>query len=135
MPALLHLTPNLALFTATAGICLIFLELNRPGLILPGALGLLLALCAIAALLRYQFTSWAVLLLITSAALLAVNLYRLLPLWVVMAITVALIVSLRFLVNPHPGMAMALTCGTLLGVLAAALSRIALRARQAKAIH
>ena len=129
------LTPNLALLTATAGLCLIFLECNRPGLILPAALGLLLTLFATAAFLHYPFTLWAVLLLITSTATLAFNLYRVLPLWLLVVTTIDLTVSLRFLVRPNPETLTAVFCGTLVGVLAAGLSRIALRARQAKAIH
>jgi membrane-bound ClpP family serine protease len=133
-----HLTPDSALLTATAGVCLIYLELNRPGLILPGSLGLLLTLLATAALLHHALTLWALVLLAASVLVLTLNLYRFLPLWLLLAAIVALTTSLRFLVAPAEApihTIPALISGVLVGVLSATLSRIALRARRAKAIH
>ena len=135
---LAHVNPNLALLLATAGMCLILLELNRPGLILPGSTGLLLTLLAVAALLHHPLSPRALILLLVVGIILALNLYRRLPLSVLCAATLALILGLRFLLpsSQKPiSLQTAVFCGSLIGSLAALLSRVALRARRAKAIH
>lgn len=135
---LLSVSPDLALITATAGVCLIFFELNRPGLILPGSLGLLLTLFASAALAHHRIDPLAAAGLTASALTLGTNLYRILPTWLLVIAVFALTASFRFLLTPPERpihTATALVCGPVLGVLSAVLSRIALRARRAKAIH
>ena len=47
-----HLSPDAAIVVLTMGVLLIYVELNRPGWILPGAAGLLATLFAGASLLR-----------------------------------------------------------------------------------
>ncbi len=132
-------TPNQAVVMAALGVCLVFVELNRPGRIVPGALGLTLVLLAAAALAQHPLRAAAVAaLLLTSAALIA-NVWRGFPLWLAATLSVALAMGLRFLIpdaaNPRVGTATALTCGLVVGLLGTALSRIALHARRLKAVH
>ena len=54
------LSPNHAIVIATFGLCLIFLEFNRPGRILPGASGLALLLLATASMLHHPLQPVAV---------------------------------------------------------------------------
>ena len=133
-------SPDLALVTATAGICLIFLELNRPGIILPGALGLLLLLLGAACLWQHAVQPYALLALSIATAALASNLHRVLSPWLLGVSTLGLMLAFQFLLTPSAGArpihtATAIGCGGLLGGLAGVLSRIAFRARRAKAIH
>lgn len=139
---LLHCTPDATVGVLTLGIGLIFFECNRPGSILPGATGLLLVLLAAARLDTLPLTGWAVGLLTVGAAVLLLNLWYLLPWWLLGLATAGQCVALRFLVRLEGGGAetpihtwTALLCGGLIGVFAAMLSRIALRARRAKAVH
>ena len=55
LEVLLHPPPDQAVLLAVAGILLIYVELNRPGLVLPGALGLLILLLSIGTLLPLSF--------------------------------------------------------------------------------
>ena len=134
------LTPNIALLTGTVGICLIFLELNRPGTILFGAVGLLLALFAAASLAQFPLRPWAVLLIVVAAGTLAFNLYWAAPKALLLGATAGLAAGFRYLlvadaVQPAIHPAVALLCGGVLGLSAAFLSRVAFRARRLKAIH
>ncbi len=47
-----HLSPDAALLVLTLGLLLIYVELNRPGWIVSGAVGLLAVLFAVASLAR-----------------------------------------------------------------------------------
>ena len=133
------LSPNRAIVIATTGICLIFLELNRPGRVIPGALGLTLLLLAAAALSHHQLQPAALVLLLLSSGTLTANLWRQLPSWLGGAAILAFALSLRFLIPecayPHVLTSTALTCGLAIGLLGTARSRIALRARRLKAVH
>ena len=137
--SLAALSPNHAVVVAMVGLCLIFFEFNRPGRILPGALGSALLLFAVASLLHHPLHTPALLLLLVSSATLAGSLWKDLPLWLAAAATAALSASLRLLVpgdaNPHINTPVALTCGFTIGLLGTFLSRIALRARRLKAVH
>ena len=133
------LPTNAAVLLATASLCLIALELNRPGLILPGALGLLLLLLAAAALLSRPLRLWAAGMLVLAVGGFALNLWKRLPAPVLALLIAAVPLGLRFLVRPpraggvHP--AIAALCGLTLGLLGASLSRIAFRARRLKAVN
>ena len=61
-----HLSPDQAVLLAVAGVLLIYVELNRPGLILPGALGLLILLLALSSLLSLRLNRIGVVLLAAS---------------------------------------------------------------------
>ncbi len=133
------LSPNHAVILATIGLCLIFLECNRPGRILPGALGLALLLLATASLLHHPLQPAALSLLLLASATLAANLWKDLSVWLAVPVSAALTFGLRFLipesVNPHINTATSLTCGLAIGLLGTFLSRVALRARRLKAVH
>lgn len=131
------LPPNQALVIASAGVCLIFLELNRPGRILPGAAGLALLLLSAASLAHQALQPVSLCALLLALAVLAAQLWKALPWWLAACATVGLVAALRYL-PAHRGeisLATALTCGLSLGLLSTALARIALRARQLKAVH
>ncbi len=135
------LSPNAAVLLLTAGTLLIYLELNRPGSILPGALGLLLCLLAIDALGHRPLNPFALTLLLSAVALLSLDLVRPTPIPVAVAATFALILGLRGLLT-NPGgpwlqplaLTVAVGCGLLLGIATSVLTRIARRARANKGL-
>ncbi|MGI4826956.1 MAG: hypothetical protein ACRYFU_02010 [Janthinobacterium lividum] len=133
-----HVTPNTAVLVASLGIGLIFLEFNRPGRILPGATGLLLALLAFSRLLQTGMQPWAVLLLAGCIAVYLANLWQTMPFWLLCLATFACIVGLRFLVPANAAnpvsLWVAICCGGTLGSTSAALTRVAHRARRSKAL-
>ena len=96
----LHLRPNAALVLLTAGVALIYWELNRPGTILPGALGLLFALLAVASMAARGVAAGGVVLVVIAASLLLVDLLRPTPILVAVAATLALIFGFRGLLTP-----------------------------------
>ncbi len=65
----LHISPDGAALLATLGILLIYIELNRPGLILPGATGLLIVLLSSAALTSFALNATGVVLITVAACL------------------------------------------------------------------
>ncbi len=134
----LSITSNHAVLLATVGTCLIFAEFNRPGRVLPAAAGLLLVLFAVAALLRTGLQPWAAALLLCSAAVFLLNLWRALPPWSLVLVTLLTMGALRFLVPSGHGSGVqtpvAVLCGGLLGGISAVLTRVAYRARRAKAL-
>ncbi len=137
--AVRNLSPDGAVGMATLGLLLIFLELNRPGRVLPASVGLLLFLLASATLFRLRLQLWPALLLVAMGMVAGLNLYRRLPSWLLVLATAGWVVALRFLVRPqdtrYVHMPVALAAGGLLGVLSAVLTRIAYRARRAKALN
>ncbi len=134
----LSITPDHAVILASVGICLIFVEFNRPGRILPGAAGLLLVLFAVAALLRTGVQPWAAALLLCSAIVFLINFWRALPIWSLVLVTLLTMGALRFLVPSGHGSGVqtpvAVLCGGLLGSISAVLTRVAYRARRSKAL-
>ena len=138
LPLLTALSPNAGVLILTAGLALIALELNRPGSILPGALGLLLTLLAAASLAQYHPRLEPVLQFIVSMALLLLQARRTL-LWILPAsATILLILSMGTLLpkTVQPGISLwaALLCGLSLGAGTTVLTRIARRARQNKGL-
>lgn len=137
LPLLATLSPNVAILVFTAGVALIAIELNRPGSILPGAIGLLLALLAAASLWPHHPRGIAVLQIVLAMAVLLLQTRRTL-LWLLPAgATILLIYSIARLL---PGteraisQAIALLCGLVLGAGTTVLTRIAHRARQNKGL-
>jgi membrane-bound serine protease (ClpP class) len=124
------LTPTAAILLLTAGILLLYWEINRPGLIVPGAVGLLASLVALGSLIR-QGNSIATVLLITAVSLLLVDLLRPTHISVALAATLALTLGL-FAISPTP---VAVLCGILLGLGTSVLTRIARRARANKRVN
>ena len=134
-----HASPDAAVLLLTVGLALIAVELNRPGMILPGAGGLLVVLCGAYALQGEPLTAWALGLVLLAAGVLLANLYAKVPLPVLLLATGALAAGLRFLVG-SPGqqqvhLGTAVVCGLSLGAAGAFLSRVALRARRAKRVN
>jgi membrane-bound ClpP family serine protease len=72
----LHSSPDAAVLLLTVGLLLVCVELNRPGWIVPGGVGLLLLLFAVASLLRLDLSLAGAALLATAAALLLLDLLR-----------------------------------------------------------
>jgi membrane-bound ClpP family serine protease len=138
LPLLATLSPNAAILILTAGLALVALELNRPGSILPGGLGLLLTLLAAASLAQHHPRPEPVLQFIASMALLLLQARRTL-LWIIPAsATILLILAMGTLLprTMQPGISLwsALLCGLFLGTGTTVLTRIARRARQNKGL-
>lgn len=133
------LSPDGAVAVASLGILLIFVELNRPGRILPASCGLILLLLASGTLFRLGAQLPAALLLLAMVLIALLNLYRRVPAWLLLLSCGGWMVALRFLV-PARGSTFvhtpaALLCGGILGSASALLTRIAYRARRAKALN
>jgi membrane-bound serine protease (ClpP class) len=138
LPLLTALSPDAAVLILTTGLALVTVELNRPGSILPGTVGLLLSLLAAASLARHHPRPEPVLLFLASMALLLVQARRRL-LWIIPAVaTILLILALATFLPPtvQPGISpwIALLCGLFLGAGTTVLTGIARRARQNKGL-
>jgi membrane-bound serine protease (ClpP class) len=133
-----HLTPNVAVVYFTLGVVLMYVELNRPGVILPGCFGLLACLFAVGSLVRFPLSPMGVLVFVSGAALLLLDLIRPLPLAVSITATLALVLGLFGLVAGPPTLQIravtAILCGLFLGAGTSVLTRIARRARANKAV-
>lgn len=133
-----HLSPDVALPVLTGGLLLIYVELNRPGWIFSGALGLLAMLLAVASLARMELNPAAMALVGTAVALLALDLLRRTQWVVAIAATLALVLGFAHLVLGPGGLrvhtATAVGCGVVLGVGTSLLTRIARRARTNKGL-
>ena len=132
----LHLAPDAAIALFTLGTLLIYLELNRPGSILPGTLGLLLTLLAIAAILPQPLNPFALILLAAASLFFLINLRRVLHPTLAILSTLILIAGFQYLLKnpPHPRLhiATSIVCGLILGVSSTLLGNIAQRARANK---
>ncbi len=139
LPSLTHLSPDAALLVLTAGFLLIYLELNRPGWIIPGATGLLLTLLSLRSLAHFQLRPPAIVLILGAAAVLLVDLVRPTHNLVTAAATIALLLGFNYLVlGPEPFTVHPLTaaaCGLILGVATHILTTIARRARTNKRVR
>ena len=134
---LAELCPNVALLVITLGVLLIYVELNRPGWIVSGAVGLLAVLFAVASLVRLGLNLAAVVLVGTAVVLLGVELRRRTPVVVSLAATLALVLGFAQLVRgPGVGIKLgtAVGCGLVLGGCTSILTRIARRARTNKGL-
>ena len=133
-----HLSPDVAVLVLTAGLLLIYVELNRPGWIWSGALGLLATLFAVASLGRMDVNPGAVALVGTAVALLALDLVRRTGAMVGLAATLALTLGLDHLVVGPDGMRVhavtAVGCGLVIGAGTSILTGIARRARANKGL-
>lgn len=138
LPLLSTLSPNAAILTLTLGLLLIAIEVNRPGWIVPGALGLLLTLLAAASLYSRHPSAEAAL---EIAACLALMLFRdrIRLHWLVVALaTIPLVLAVAHLIPPIPGPQISplisVICGLILGVGTIILTAIGRRARQNKGL-
>lgn len=134
MTAFMHsLTPDAAVLLLTLGLALIAWEMNRPGSILPGALGLLFALLACARLAHFGPDLLAICLLGSAATILLLQSRCGIPLWISFAGTAAAIVGFARIV-PGIHIATALFSGAVLGTGTTVLTRMARRARRNKGL-
>ena len=136
--AMAQLSPDAAILAITMGVVLIYVELNRPGWIVSGAVGLLAVLFGVASLLRMELNAGAVVLVGSAMAVLAVGLRRRTTALVAAAATVALVLGLGQLVA-GPGAERvdplaALAGGVVIGAGTSILTRIARRARTNKGL-
>jgi len=134
-----EVSPGAALGAFTLGLLLIYVELNRPGRVIPGAVGLLLTLLACARLGAAHPRPLALLLVATAGALLAMELlhdtYRVVEAAaaIPLAAALALVLGFRLMVMPPVGWMVCILCGVALGGVTVALARVARRARANKA--
>ena len=132
----LPFTPAATLLLLTAGLLLITLEFNRPGLIVAGATGLLATLLAIASLIKLPHAPFTLALLAVSALAFTRDLRR--PnLLLAISGTVALLSAYVVIaaISPHKGsFVLAAICAPLVGVTTGVLARIAHRARVNKGL-
>lgn len=141
LPQLAALPPNAAILLLTLGLALIAVELNRPGSILPGMLGLLLALLSAASLYSHHPAADAALegaLCIALLILVGWKSWSRLQWIVAVAATIALIHAIDGLLPPIPGPRIsawaAILSGLLFGIGTTVLTRIARRARRNKGL-
>jgi membrane-bound serine protease (ClpP class) len=92
------LAPDSAVVMLTVGMLLIYVELNRPGWVIPGVVGLLAALFAIASVGRLEVSLGGSALVATGVGLLALDLLRRTSVIVTVAATLALALGFRELV-------------------------------------
>lgn len=140
LPLLSSLSPNTAILLLTLGLALIAIELNRPGWIIPGTLGLLIALLAAASLLFHHPSASSALECLATVVALVFTAWRgprtvrSIPI----IATVLLVYALRTLIPQVPGPQIsewvAISCGLLLGIGTTVLTRIARRARRNKGL-
>lgn len=134
----LRLSPDAAVLCLTLGLLLIYLELNRPGLILPGAIGLLTSLLAIAVVLPLHLRVTGIALIAGAATLLLLGLVRQTSLLVAFTATLALIFGFLDLLGggagPHVHALTATACGLVLGAGTSLLTHLARRARANKGL-
>lgn len=131
-------TPDIGIVVLTISVLLIFLELNRPGLVIPGALGLLGVLVSISSWRQWSLSAPALLLLVVAAVLPVWQLRHSFSLWGAVASSIAFSVAFACLIagpaTAHVHPAVAALCGTTLGTAGFLLARIARRARQNKGL-
>jgi len=136
--ALLRLSPDGCVLLFTFGVLLIYVELNRPGSILPGAVGLLLALLAVAPFFHQHLSPAAILAIAVGGALLARGLRRSTSAITPVAATLCLVFGLLYLVRGAGSVRVhastAVPCGLVLGLGTSILTRIARRARLNKGL-
>ncbi len=131
-----HLGPNAALVVLTVGLLLIYVELNRPGWVVSGVVGLTAVLFAVASLGRMELNPAAVALVGTAVVLLGLDLRTRTQGMVAVAATLALVLGFDHLVlGPvRIGTMTAVGCGVVLGGCTSILTRIARRARTNKGL-
>jgi membrane-bound serine protease (ClpP class) len=129
-------SPDIALFTLLAGILLIYLECNRPGLIVPGCLGGLVLMLSLFRLHQLPLRPSALALLGFGLAVLllelAVPARNLLAALGMAAIACGLATLVQPFAPAHVHIASAIAVAAGFGVPTLWLSRVALRARRNK---
>jgi membrane-bound ClpP family serine protease len=132
LPSLAALSPNAAILLFTVGVALIAVELNRPGWILPGALGILVALVSLATLVYRKPAPLALTLLLSASVILLLQARYEIRFWIVCLGAAAGVVGFALL--PGVRFAVAVACALILVAGTTVLTRIARRARQNKGL-
>jgi membrane-bound serine protease (ClpP class) len=122
------MSPDRAILLLCVGVLLLYVELNRPGWIIPGAAGVLALLLAIASLAHNGVQMLAVLMCMMAAMMFAVTARTVAPVLLTVAATLTLVLGLCWL-TPDAHARVAVPCGIMLGVGTSLLTRIAHRAR------
>jgi membrane-bound ClpP family serine protease len=130
-----HLPPITAFVIFAAGVLLVYVEFSRPGFVLPGALGLLLTLFAVASLWRLPLCPAAIFLFGLAAVLYLVAWLYFCSLALLSAASLVLVISFAALVNIPEARPAALFTGIFLAGCTSVLIHIACRARHAKALN
>lgn len=128
-------SPTTAIVVFTVGLLLIYVELNRPGSVIPGAVGLLLTLLACARLSMVHPRPVGELLVISAGVLLGTDLIRRSHWAVAVTATLVLVLGFHMFVEPPVGWLVCILCGVGLGATTAGLTWIARRARTNKMIR
>jgi membrane-bound serine protease (ClpP class) len=131
------LSPEDTILLLTAGLFLLYLEFNRPGWIVPLAVGLTAELFALASLLRLRPDITTLALLGGGALLLLLDLWRRTPVLLGVVATLALMLGFGRLGRGDGlllGEGVAIGCGAIIGAGTSILTRIARRARTNKGL-
>jgi|GEM_PF-574971 len=131
------MNPNLCVLLLTLGLLLIYLEINTPGVVVPGAAGVLLILLAVYSLTRLPLTGYGVSLCVLAIALLALEAKSTRHGWFATTGIICLVLGLGWLVNgPLPQLQVswgtAIGAGVGFGGVTATLMVMGLEARRSK---
>jgi membrane-bound ClpP family serine protease len=133
-----QISPDASVFFFTLSVFLIYVELNRPGSLLPGFLGLLGVLFTIASLYRLSLSPLAILLIALCAGLFLLDLlhpqYFAVPVIAILALSTGFCLLVVGPIPMHVHPAAGIACGLTLGTGTSLLTRIARRARANKAV-
>ncbi|MEZ2348420.1 nodulation protein NfeD [Terriglobus sp. RCC_193] len=131
------MNPNLCVLLLTLGLLLIYLEINTPGVVVPGSAGVLLVLLAVYSLTRLPLTGTGVSLCVLAIALMVLEATTSRHGWFATAGVVCMVLGLGWLVNgPLPALQVswgtAIGAGVGFGGVTAALMVLGLEARRSK---
>jgi membrane-bound serine protease (ClpP class) len=131
------MNPNLCVLLLTLGLLLIYLEINTPGVVVPGAVGVLLVLLAVYSLTRLPLTGYGMWLCVLAVALMALEAKSSRHGLFATAGIVCMVLGLGWLVNgPLPALqvswATAIGAGVGFGGVSAALMVLGFEARRSK---
>lgn len=131
------MNPNLCVLLLTLGLLLIYLEINTPGVVVPGAAGVLLVLLSVYSLTRLPLTGYGISLCVVAIALMALEASSTRHGWFATAGVICMVLGLGWLVNgPLPALQVswgtAIGAGVGFGGMTATLMVMGLEARRSK---
>lgn len=131
------MNPNLCVLLLTLGLLLIYLEINTPGVVVPGAAGVLLILLAVYSLSRLPLTGYGMSLCLVAITLMMLEAKSIRHGWFATAAVICMVAGLAGLVNgPLPELqvswATAIGAGVGFGGVTATLLVLGLEARRSK---
>jgi len=135
---LIPTTPDSTVLLFSGGVALGAIELNRPGMIVPGAIGLTCVLLSVAALPHFSLEPVGATFTLSALAVLMTGFLRTLSQRVLTLAAALYAVSLTFLfspvANPPLHYRVSIPCGIVLGAGLALLATVARRARRSKGL-